>query len=254
MNEQALLEILTRGGGTWGLVIKRIGEDATFLFNADSEFPAASVGKVPIALYVLHQVEEGKIRLHDRFSIDKEFYLGGAGVIKYMEPGVNLSLKDIVSLMLITSDNTAAKFLVRYFGGKHINTYLQSLGFKKTGLGVYGEKFDYGVTTPQEMATMLEKIYTRSFLSSSLSNLFIDIMKHCHNDINIKRRLPDKLEVANKGGIIPGVRNDLGLIFTKKPYILSIFSRGLRDRAYRPENPGVLTIADISDEVYAQMK
>jgi beta-lactamase class A len=260
MNDQNLLKTIKDADGVWGMMVKRIGQNTEFEYNSDLEFPAASVGKVPIALYIFHLVDSGEERLEQIFEIEKKYYLGGTGILQFLKPDLKLALKDIIKLMLIKSDNTAAKFLVSTYGPEKINNYLKSLGFEKTQLGIHGEKFDFGITTPREITNLLEGIYNSSFLSKKSSTLLIDIMKKCEHQLGIRRYLPQmgsdgqKLEIANKSGALDDVRHDIGIVFTKTPYIISVLSKDIKDESYKPENAGVLTIARLSEKVYEQLK
>jgi beta-lactamase class A len=260
MNSSKLLTIIKNADGVWGMLVKRIGQDAEFEYNAEVEFPAASIGKVPIALYIFHLIDHSEAHLGQIFEIKKKYYLGGTGILQFLKPNLKLPLEDIIKLMLIKSDNTAAKFLASTYGPRKINSYLQSLGFQKTQLGIHGKKFDFGTTTPKEITDLLEGIYNSSFLSKKSSTLLINIMKKCEHQLGIRRYLPpmnfagQKLEVANKSGALDDVRHDVEIVFAKHPYIISVLSKDIQDTSYRPENAGVLTIARLSEEVYKQLK
>ncbi|HQU07535.1 MAG: hypothetical protein B7X04_00130 [Parcubacteria group bacterium 21-54-25] len=257
MDTDKINEILRKADGIWGAAVKPIGNGFLFEHNANGEFRAASVGKVPIALYLLYLVETNGARLEDRFVVSAEYYQPGSGVLSRLTPGVELTLKDLVVLMLTVSDNTAADLLVKAHGADKINNYLTSLGFQKTQLGIKDDDFDFGATTPREMAVMLEGIYSARYLNREHSDLLLQIMKECENQLGIKRLLPytrrdgAKLETANKGGSHDRLRNDIGIVFTKQPYVIAIFSKDLPMVSYKPDNPGWLTIARLSAEVYA---
>lgn len=260
MNQQNLLKILKRAEGTWGVVIKHVGKDVVFEYNADAEFPAASVGKVPIALYIFHLAEIGGIDLTQMIEVKKENHLPGTGILQFMTPGLKLPLSDLLKLMLITSDNTAAKLLAHIVGPEKINAYLKSVGFEKTQLGIHDEQFDFGVTTPHEIALLLEGICTSAFLNKENSDALLGIMKKCENQLSIRRYLPHdtslgkKLEVANKGGALDDVRHDVGIVFAQEPYVIAVLSKEIKDHSYKPDNAGVLTIAQLSKEAYTQLE
>ena len=156
----------------------------------------------------------------------EDLVLKGPGVLQHLSIGLELTLLDIVTLMLIISDNTSAKMLVKKFTPQKINEYIKSLGFEVTGLKIDGEKF-------------------------------INTMKKSNNENRIKRYLPTdryndkvKLGIASKGGSIPGVRSDVGIIFEKEPYSLCVLSKDLPDESNKPENKGVLAIAVISKLIF----
>lgn len=261
MNTRKLSTLLKHAKGTWGVIVKRVGGEILFEHNADFSFPAASVGKVSIALYILHLVDVGRTTLDQVLKVQKKFYVTGSGVLQHFTPNAKLTIRDLGILMLTISDNTAAKVLVRHYDAKRINAYIHSLGFKKTKLGIRGTEFDFGTTSPREMAVLLEGIYAGAHLSKKSSQLLIEIMKKCSNELGIPRYLPRKgkgrlktVQVAHKTGAIDGVRNDAGIVLTKHPYVISIFSKGQKDNSYGPQNEALFTIADISKEIFNILK
>lgn len=259
---KSLNKMLKAADGVWGVYVKNIdSKKAAFQYNQNRIFPAASLGKIPIALFVFSQVEKGKNSFKETIPLVEKYKLGGSGVLEYLDSGLKLTLLDVVKLMLLVSDNTAAKLLVKKFTPQKINRYLHHLGLKVTELEIDGDKFGYGLTTPREMAVLLEGIYRGKYSNQELSNTLLDILKKSHNDLGIRRYLPHdryneevKLEVASKSGSIPGVRNDVAIVFEKDPYVISILSKDITDTAYKPDNEGWLFIANFSKKVYEILK
>lgn len=256
--EQSLRSILEGVDGMWGIYAKKLGSgEVLYAHHEQNVFPSASVGKIPIALFTFAQIQKGLADPRERVALENHYKLRGSGILRYLDDGADLSLMDFVKLMLIISDNTAAKTLVKKFTPQAINAYLEALGLKTTRLKIDGDQFGYGLTTPQEMAQVLEGLYHARYLNRHLSDEFLGAMKNCSKDLSLKRYLPHdrydddlKLEVANKGGAIPGVRNDVGVIFAKDPYLLTVFSKDLTDISGKPDNQGLLAIAKISSEIY----
>lgn len=254
----SLKDLLKGFGGVWGAYVKDLENGAVvFEFNQDEAFPAASLSKIAIAMSVFSQVDKGVISFDDNLSLVEDYKLGGSGVLKHLKSGLNLSLLDVVKLMLLVSDNTAAKMLVKKSTPWKINQYLQSLGLKVTKLKVDGDKFGYGLTTPKEIAGLLEGLFSGKYFSPELSKTLIGILKDTHNDLAIRRYLPyDRydddvpLEVACKTGSLPGVRNAVAVVFGDNPYVISLLSKDLVDKAYKPDNEGLLSIASFSKKVY----
>ncbi len=212
-----LEKVLKGSGGVWGAYVKDLESGTVaFEFNQDKAFPAASLSKIAIAVFVFSQVEKGKASFKDTISLAEKCKLGGSGVLEHMDSGLKLTLLDVVKLMLLVSDNTAAKLLVKIFTPQEINLYLSGLGLKATKLKIDGDKFGYGLTTPREIATLLEGVYNCEYFDREPSNIFLDILKKSHNDLGIRRHLPHdryneevKLEIASKSGSIPGVRGEV---------------------------------------------
>jgi beta-lactamase class A len=253
--DNKLKNIINKAGGSWGIYAKELDSNKTiFELNADMPFPAASVNKLAIALYAFSEVSA----LDDTVSLDEKYMLGGSGVLRHLHAGLQPTLTDLIKLLLIVSDNTAAKLLVTRFTPQKINEYLLSAGFSVTQLKIDGEKFGYGMTTPKEISHLLEGIYANTFMPEARSQQLLAIMKESASDDRIRRYLPHdlyntdvKLEVANKAGSIPGARSDVGIIFEKQPYTLCVLSKDLPDESYKVDNQGVLAIAEISKVIYA---
>jgi beta-lactamase class A len=254
----AIENVLRNSDGVWGVYLERLDDkEAIYEYNSNASFPAASIAKLPIAIYVFDQINQGNNSLDEMLSLHDDYRLSGSGVLEEMHDGLNLNILDMVKLMLLVSDNTAAKHLVVKFTPKKINQYLKDVGFKTTQLKIDGEKFGYGMTTAKEMAQLMHGIWGNAYFKPELSSELLRILKKSQGDLGIRRYLPhdryddnSKLEVASKGGSIPGVRNEVAIVFAKEPYVLSILSKDLSDLSYKPDNAGLLTIAKVSEVVY----
>jgi beta-lactamase class A len=87
--------------------------------NAADRFPMASTYKVPIAVQVLHLVDEGKLRLDRMIEIRQRDIHPGSGTLPRLfdKPGLALSVRNLLELMLLISDNSATDVLLRLAGG-----------------------------------------------------------------------------------------------------------------------------------------
>jgi beta-lactamase class A len=261
MTDKLSLEIeniLKEVNGKWGIVVKSlVNEKVIYQLNQDEWFPAASVSKVSVGLFVLNQMQQGLAKASERIEYTPEMEMGGTGILHDLDYGLNLTLLDVVKLMLMESDNTCAKILITKFTPPKINEYLGSIQLTTTKLKIDGKEFGYGLTTPNEMISILEGVYKERLLNQEYSKLFLEIMKKSKTDSGIRRFLPNdpyiaenNLEIANKQGSIPGVRNDVGIIFAPEPYVIAIFSKDVSDKSNKPDNKGRLTTAKISLAVY----
>jgi beta-lactamase class A len=101
--------------------------------NQGDRHPMQSVFKLPLALTILHQVEQGK------FSLDQPIPFQKSDLIlpkpysplqdKYPRAGVDVPLRELLQMTVSESDNTAADILLRLAGGpKIVGDYVASLG------------------------------------------------------------------------------------------------------------------------------
>src|SRR4029077_20700532 len=85
--------------------------------------------KIPLLVDVYRQVDAGKINTADRIvmkTADKSF---GPGVPLKLDPGLNLSFRDALELMIIQSDNSATDMAFARVGGPaHVTQTMHELG------------------------------------------------------------------------------------------------------------------------------
>src|SRR5262245_46640464 len=156
-----------------------------------------SVIKIPLMVEVFRQIEEGKFALSDRVTLKETDKRPGTGVIRSLDAGASLTIKDLITLMIIISDNSATDMLFEKVGGTEpVNTLMQSYGFrtiKATGpssawfqaLSERGDalafhlegKTPYGLSSPHDMARLLEKIHRGEAVSAQASAQMLQILR-----------------------------------------------------------------------------
>jgi beta-lactamase class A len=118
--------------GEIGVAAKHLESGQELDVNGDMYFPMASVFKVPILVEVLAQIKEGKFTLNDEISIQKSDQHLGSGMLSDLEaPGIKLSLKNLITLMMIISDNSATDILLTKVGAENVNQRLRGYGLEK---------------------------------------------------------------------------------------------------------------------------
>jgi beta-lactamase class A len=102
-----------------GVAAVHLESGRSAFLNADEPFPMASTFKVPIAVELLRLVDEGKLDLAKRVEVERPDYSPGSGYLTSLmsQPGLSLSVRNLLELMLLVSDNTATDLLLREAGG-----------------------------------------------------------------------------------------------------------------------------------------
>lgn len=118
--------------GIMGIYIKHVESGESLGLNEDEKFQLASVFKIPVLLTLFKQISLGKISLDDRITLETKAKTFGSGLLAHMNPGLNLSINDLLLLMVAKSDNTAADILFKLVTPQAIAEYMQELGLKKT--------------------------------------------------------------------------------------------------------------------------
>ena len=117
--------------GTVGVAIVHLETGRTVQVNAGEAFPMASTFKVPVAVQLLTRVDRGELRLDSVVALRPGDLHPGSGTLTELfdQPGVSLSIRNLMDLMLRISDNSAADIMLRTAGGPAaVNARLQTLG------------------------------------------------------------------------------------------------------------------------------
>ncbi len=87
--------------------------------NGDEAFPMASTYKVPIAVQILSMVDRGELGLHDLIEIEQhDVYVTASAISDLLDdPGLQVSVHNLLELMLQISDNIATDVLMEAAGG-----------------------------------------------------------------------------------------------------------------------------------------
>ena len=125
--EGGLKGLERRYPGKLGVFVKSLATGEELSFHGDESWYVASGVKVPIAVEVLRQVDQGKLSLDDHVELRETDFLDGAGETNAKGPGGRVSLRFLVEQMLIHSDNTASDILIRFAGLGKINSGVRAL-------------------------------------------------------------------------------------------------------------------------------
>src|SRR5439155_6655193 len=96
--------------GKVGVGIIHLESGRELFINRDEPFPMASTFKVPVAVQILTLVDSGKARLDSMVTLAPNDLHPGSGTLTslFNKPGVSLSLRNLMGLMLLISDHSAA--------------------------------------------------------------------------------------------------------------------------------------------------
>lgn len=238
--------------GVLAVAILDLSTGQKYLFHADEVLPTASSIKIAILAEFYRQVQQGKFKFTDLYTLQQADLVGGSGIAEALTPGVTrLTLRDVAALMISVSDNSATNIIIDRIGMENVNALLDSLGLTHTrlrrkmmDLKAAGEGRE-NIATPRELMTLLEDLYRGKVLNKTMTEDFFKLLS-IHKESYIPRELPEDVRVANKPGELEGVRNDSGIVFTgNRPYVISVMTTYLRH-----ESDGGAAIIRISTAAY----
>jgi beta-lactamase class A len=117
--------------GVVGVSATHIETGKTVSVHGAEGFPMASAFKVPVAVQLMTMVEAGQLTLDKMITLGPQDLHPGSGKLSELmfHPGVALSVENLMELMLVISDNSAADLCLREAGGGDaVTARMKSLG------------------------------------------------------------------------------------------------------------------------------
>jgi N-acetylated-alpha-linked acidic dipeptidase len=118
--------------GRMAVYVENVATGETLGIDADSAYETFSVIKVPIMATVLQRVKEGKLRLDDRITLRADQRRIPSGVLYALDAGLKPTVRDLLTLMTIISDNVATDALADLVGRDAVTRFMASLGLPNT--------------------------------------------------------------------------------------------------------------------------
>ncbi len=263
-----LHDVVDTFSGTLGLAARDLERGTVLSLNEREVFPAASTIKIPILITAFATVVAGQLTLETPVRYTRDHRTPGSGILKALTPGIMLPLRDILTLMIIVSDNTATNMILDIVGIDTVNATMRQLGladlvlYRKIAFDVEAPLAD---GTPAAFAELLTRIVQREVINPWACEQIVALLLQQQYTDRIGRYLPydgdayeedpaHQLGIANKTGALRGVRNDVGVVFVpdRRPYVVAMMSKGSKDKRFWAENEGALALAKLSRLVYEE--
>ena len=273
-----------------GVFIRHLPSGKAVSTNPDALYLMASVFKIPILLEALAQVDEGECRLDERIELHAEDQLPTSMILGNLQPGLQPTLRDLLTAMITVSDNTATDMVLRRIGIERVGRRLAAWGLTSTSLlmsvqglfehaftwrdspvsmvrayraaiargplvdpfsGAIDESFleamsrganweavsaqrslENNVTSPRDMASLLERLVTGELLSRESTGVALDILLRQQLNQRLPRYLPPTVPVGHKTGTFYTSRNDAGILYLPEGerIVIATFSVMRRER------------------------
>lgn len=229
----------------WGIYIKCLETGEEIAINADRQMDTMSVIKIPLMAEAFRQIGEGKFTLADRITLTDAAKRPGTGVIRSLDSGVQLTIKDLLTLMIIVSDNTATDLMYDKVGGPAaVNQLMDSWGltsihadanadawFKALRAAGSAETFHregkhpFGLSSPRDMGKLLEKIEKGEAVSKEASDQMLRIMRGQVYSSRLPRYVSGFQIPHKTGDFLPYIGNDVGILESRNRHVVvSVFT------------------------------
>jgi beta-lactamase class A len=205
-------------GGSYGVYLEELRSGLELGYGDSDSMDAASVIKLPVALYVYHQVEAGAMKLEDGVELQDADFMEGTGLLYYRNhPGDSFTYGQLVQLLIQQSDNTAWRALLRVLGSDRVDGYAASLGAR-------GCVQDADVCTARGAGHLLVQLAGGRALNPANTSALLGLLETTVFDDRINYFLPD-IPIAHKVGMKGRAINDSGIVYLgANPFVISMFT------------------------------
>lgn len=254
MNTERVKEKTEKVRGRIGVLFEDLtaGEGFTVLKGQDEDvFESASVIKLWIMSCAYEMADQGRLDLDSTVILREEDMVPGPGVpdyhsddveghltedmfpesgmLNYLHAGTELTVRDLIRLMILISDNTACNMMIDLLGMDNINCHIANLGCTRTILNrrlfdtrpeVRGKENMFSLS---EAADFFRKMYKGELVSPEASREMCALLQNQQYTYKMPffiRQIP----IAHKTGEDTGIENDVGIIFSNKPFIFCFAS------------------------------
>ena len=229
------------------LYFEFLNTGANISINPDLKIWPASLTKLPLAMIVLKKEEEGDWGFEDKLAILEEDKNDKSGELFSRTLG-SLTIKELLSELLISSDNTAFNALMRNISVLDIDKLVSGIGLEE----LFTEE---GRMSAKEYSRILRSLYVSSFLKKGNSSRILDwLIKSPFVDY-LSQGMPEGTVFAHKFGENETYSTyaDSGIVYlASRPYLLSVMIKS------EPENGGreqaMALMKEISQKVYRYVK
>lgn len=265
--EKNIKNIIAGKIATVAVSLTSIEDQFNLNINGDEKLPMLSVFKFHIALAVLDQVDQGKLKLDQKILIKKSDLMENTWSPireKHPQGNIEMTLGELLKYTVAQSDNNGCDILINLIGGtERIQEFIKNKGITDIQIKVDEKKMheDYEFmywnwTTTNAANQLLKDFYDGKIVSKGSSDFLRKILLETSTGTTkIVAQLPKKTVVAHKTGSsgkdekgLTIAENDIGIVTTPngKHYAISVFVSD----SMETEAVNTKMIADISKVVF----
>ena len=189
-----------------------------FIYNS-KPMRSASMIKVFILACVMDKANHGELSLDETITLRSSDKVGGAGILAGYTSGTNLTLREVLELMITHSDNTATNIVIDRVGMSAINDYIQREGYSDTILR--RKMMDYDAiaagrenfSSVRDLGTFFNRLYNYECVGETYDKIMLEFLVKQTDTDCLPAALPDK-QIAHKTGALDGLYDDGGIIYS----------------------------------------
>lgn len=216
-----LKDICGRAGGRCGVAVTHVETGRGAAFEGDTRLPLYSVFKLPLAVAVLKEVEEGRLRLDQKVHVEPEEAAPGtkANSALWLKPS-DRTVRELLEFSIVRSDNTSSDKMLELVGGPEaVTRRMRALGLGNVEVRAPVKEFlkskDAHPNTgaAAELARLLVLLRKGEVLAPPQLEVLFGLMgRAATGDRRLRAGVPAGTPVADKTGSGPSTTNDVGIV------------------------------------------
>ncbi len=239
----AISKALAGTHGTYAITVRHLSTGESYAYNADMEFPTASLYKLWVMAAAYAKMESGHLLADERLSssipaLNAAFNISPE-YAEQTEGSISMTTRKALTQMITISHNYAALLLTKRVTLESVRDLLAVHGLNDSQPG------EPPVTTAHDIASFLERLYTGKLGNKSSTDGMLALLKKQELNGKIPKNLPKSVAVAHKTGELDYFSHDAGIVFGRRgAYVIVVLTES--------DNPPAANerIADISRAVY----
>ena len=200
-------------------------------FNEDLPLIAASVIKLPVMVEAVRCIEVGELDPDERVTVPPEAKLPSCGALTYLHDELTVTAMDLITLMIILSDNTATNLLIDRLDMEAVNRTMAELDIP--GIALRRKLFDAeqsrrgveNTVTARGIGLLLTRMATGTLLGGKADSQMMSILKNQRLNGKLPFFLHGRgVKIAHKTGEDDGITHDVGVVYAPKPFVVFMLS------------------------------
>lgn len=257
--------------GHCALALTDVGTGEYAGIDEEVAMAAASVIKVPVLAALFRAEGQGRLSLEGRVTPGPRQEIEGSGVVRYLSPDIEMTLRDAAILMTIVSDNPAFEMCLDALGGVGpVNEISRELGLANTLLrrrltekAPTPDGREFAVTTAADMCRLFAMVARSEVISRAASRDMLGMLRCQQSHNKLARYLawselgappgdPKRNWIASKDGVnaYHGVRNDAAIVCRDGRLVAVAAFTEFGDHAVTGEHPGDVLLGRIGEAIW----
>ena len=225
--------------GSVGFYARYLDGDRVWTRDPDLPLIAASVIKIPIMVTAMRDIAAGKLDPDEVVRIRPEMKMPSCGALTYLHDGLEVTIRDLITLMIILSDNTATNILIDRLTPAHVNGTMDALGIP--GICLRRRLFEpelsargiQNTVTARGVGLLLERMAAGTLLGKALDDEMLSLLLNQRLNGKLPFYLHSRgIRCAHKTGEDDDITHDVGIVYAERPFVICMLSNNVEVPAF----------------------